>query len=954
MREIYNYGWQFAKIVLDNANNVVSESLENSTDKIKWEEVSLPHDWLIYDTKNLYESSIGLYRRYYEWHGDTNKRIALYFEGVYMDSALYVNGAKIGEWKYGYSSFEIEITPFLIKGKNEIIVKVIYMSPNSRWYSGAGVYRNVWRYERPMAHFASDGVYIATEKKENGYQLYVNCEIDSISDQYKNYAIDFLLYDSHGELIMQNTTEPFIVSKDSSSCKADFHVSEVMEWSVENPALYYIKCKLHQNGLLLDETINTFGFRRVFFDANEGFFLNGQPIELKGVCEHHDLGCLGAAVNKRAIRKRLQLLKEMGVNAIRTAHNMPCIELLELTDEMGFVVINEAFDMWEKPKTRYDYARFFKEWYQRDVRSWIRRDRNHPSVILWSIGNEIYDTHHDAHGLEITKGLLCEIAKHDPRGNGKATIGSNYLAWENTQKCADLIKIVGYNYGDRLYEEDHRKHPDWVIYGSETASLVQSRGIYHFPYATPILTDDDEQCSSLGNSATSWGADSIEQCIIAQRDCSFSFGQFIWTGFDYIGEPTPYHTKNSYFGQIDTAGFPKDAFYMYQAQWTDYRSEPMVHLFPYWDFTDEQAIDVRICSNAPFVELYHDGVSLGKKSLDHKKGSKLTADWILPYINGKLEAIAYDNHNNIIARDTRNSFGEAARICLEIDKPCLAYKCSDLVYVTVSVVDEHGHLVENANNLMHVSINGSAYIAGMDNGDSTDFEPYKTNTRRLFSGKLAIAIASTNEDNPMDVKVEVYSPGLASEVITITAEKENMITPIDYKELIAKNPSIARRTVYSGCIDEFFDFSLGHLANRTVHFADEVKDCQSWQSTAVVNYADANVPYTRTIEHKHFEFGTQLKTVISYEYPTEWKPGMEPMYPVNDESNQQRLKEYEEMAMKRPDVVFGGRLGTYRYYDMDKVIRAALDLAEKENATSSYLSRFKWSNSLIASRRENK
>lgn len=327
-------------------------------------------------------------------------------------------------------------------------------------------------------------------------------------------------------------------------------VRDVREWDVTAPNRYKLVTSL------MSETEETaIGFRDAFMDPERGFFLNGRNMKLNGVCLHHDLGALGSAFNKSAMRRRLIQLKEMGVNAIRMTHNMYDPQVLELADEMGFLLISEAFDMWEGAKTEFDYARFFPDWHGRDVASWVRRDRNHPSVILWSIGNEIYDTHSSDRGQEVTRDLKSLVELHDPLMNGRATIGSNYMPWEKAQKCADILKVAGYNYAENYYEKHHKEHPDWIIYGSETYSIVQSRGVYHFPLSVPTLSDSDEQCSSLGNSTTSWGADSIENCICRDRDMEFSMGQFIWTGYDYIGEPTPYQTKNSYFGLIDTAGF---------------------------------------------------------------------------------------------------------------------------------------------------------------------------------------------------------------------------------------------------------------------------------------------------------------------------------------------------------------------------------------------------------------
>src|SRR5699024_4394515 len=304
---------------------------------------------------------------------------------------------------------------------------------------------------------------------------------------------------------------------------------------------------------------------------------------LRGVCLHHDFGCLGAAFEPDAAARQLRTLKAMGVNSIRTGHTAPAPGLMELADTMGFLINDEIFDCWRSPKNPFDYARFFDAWQARDVAAWVRRDRNRASLLFYSIGNEVYDTHAGPEGADTMRLLLAEVAEHDPAGNGTPTFGSNYMPWENTQACADIIKVVGYNYGERLYDEHHAAHPDWLLYGSETGSLVQSRGIYHFPLAQSTLSDDDEQCSSLGNSRTSWGAESLDLCLTTERHSPYTLGQYLWSGADYIGEPTPYHTRNSYFGMIDTAGFPKDAYYVCQAAWLDPETRPMVHLFPYWD-----------------------------------------------------------------------------------------------------------------------------------------------------------------------------------------------------------------------------------------------------------------------------------------------------------------------------------------------------------------------------------
>jgi beta-galactosidase len=365
---------------------------------------------------------------------------------------------------------------------------------------------------------------------------------------------------------------------------------------------------------------------------------------------------------------------------------------------------------------------------------------------MWSIGNEIYDTHAGERGQEVTKMLMDYVLKYDPNGNARVTIGSNYMPWENAQKCADIVKVAGYNYAEKYYQKHHEEHPDWIIYGSETASVVQSRGIYHFPFEKSILADDDEQCSALGNSSTSWGAKSAEACIIAERDTPFSLGQFIWTGFDYIGEPTPYHTKNSYLGQIDTATFKKDSYYIFQAAWTDFKTKPMVHIFPYWDFSKGQVIDIRVCSNAPKIELQFNGSTIGTYDIDHEHGTQLVGWWKIPYEEGEIKAIAYDETGKVIATDVRKSFGDAKKICLHADKESLDANGTDLIFVEITMEDENGNIVENANNRVNVKV-----------------VQYKGLSRRLFSGKLMAIIGATLE--PGKIQIEVSSLGLEGKIV---------------------------------------------------------------------------------------------------------------------------------------------------------------------------------------------
>ena len=764
-RRLWNDNWQFAKTAL----NVAWE--DRTVWEAKMQPVDLPHDWLIYDTKNLYEDSIGWYRKSFTCRSDNkknNERIILRFEGVYMDSSIYVNGAHLGDWKYGYSTFDWDITEALREGENEVVLRVVFRTPNSRWYSGAGIYRNVWMIRLPETHIPLDGIYASSVETEKGYDLTIDTELEWGTEQ-GDYTLEYCLHDAgdskrSGEVEgaeLFRVKQPLTCGQEKATITIP--VDNPRKWDITDPCLYDLTvrlCRLPANGgdTQKPETIQQedlrIGFRTIQFDPNRGFLLNGRKVRLNGACDHHDLGALGAAFHKEAMRRKFVLMRSMGVNALRTSHNMPAVEVMELADEMGFLVLSEAFDMWEMAKNPYDYARFFKTWAEKDVRSWIRRDRNHPSVIMWSIGNEIPDTHADDHGQEITRRLISAVRQWDYRKVAPITIGSNYMPWENAQKCADIVKVAGYNYAEKYYAGHHEKHPDWIIYGSETSSVVQSRGIYHFPLERATLIEADEQCSALGNSTTSWAAKNTEYCIIMDRDTPYSCGQFIWTAIDYIGEPTPYQTKNSYFGQMDTAGFPKDSYYLFRAEWTDADKAPMVHVYPYWDFNPGQAVDVRITSNAPEVELFVNGISQGRQQIDHQKGTVLQPSWKVSYAPGSICAVAYDEKGKEIARQERHSFGNTDHYVVTPDKTVLLADGEDMIFVGISAEDIDGYPVENASDYVRVTVEGAGRLVGLDNGDSTDYDAYKGTVRKLFQGKLLAMIAAKTTPGEIRVTVE--------------------------------------------------------------------------------------------------------------------------------------------------------------------------------------------------------
>ncbi len=740
MMKLFNDGWTFLRTELDRQPEG------------DFKPVDLPHDWLIYDSNNLYEDGCGWYKKSFSCSADSKagERVWIRFDGVYMDSTVYVNGHQAGEWKYGYSAFSFDITEYLQEGINELLVQVRHQSPNSRWYSGAGIFRNVWMKAAPQVYLPFDGSYVSIKKGQNGFDMEIETEVEGPLTE--NMMCRYSLWYQNKKVLdigeeSRKQTEKGWLAETAAT------VSKPHLWDTEDPHNYRLEVELFDKitQTVLDTQSITVGFRTMEFNAQKGFSLNGRHMKLNGVCEHHDFGCLGAAFHKAAMVRKFRILKEMGVNALRTSHNMPASELMDLADEMGFLIIDEAFDMWELKKTDYDYARFFPDWAKRDVASWVRRDRNHPSLLMWSIGNEIYDTHASARGQEVTRFLQDYVRDHDPKGNAPVTIGSNYMPWENAGKCADLVDLAGYNYGEKYYDIHHKEHPERIIYGSETASMVQSRGVYRFPLSKSLLADEDEQCSALGNSATSWGAESIEKCITDDRDAKYSLGQFIWTGFDYIGEPTPYHTKNSYFGQLDTAGFPKDGYYIFQAEWTDAAKQPMVHLFPYWDFNRGQMIDLRACSNGSAVELFINEKSYGKQEIDHWNGKRLLGGWQVPYEPGTIRAVAYDEDGRIIAEDRRQSFGDSSKIILTPDKEVLRSDGEDLCFLTITAEDAEGNPVENAMDYIKVSVEGPGRLLGLDNGDSTDYDSYKTDVRKLFNGKLLAVIGVTDEPGQITV-----------------------------------------------------------------------------------------------------------------------------------------------------------------------------------------------------------
>lgn len=796
MERLLNDGWSFAK--LPNGSTL------QQADDARWVSVDLPHDFLIYNENALYENADGWYRRVLnvpaQW---LSKAVSLRFDGVYMDCDVLLNGEVIFTHHYGYTCFDVPLMG-LNEGENVICVHVRHTSPNSRWYSGAGIYRDVTLCVLDPTHIVPDGTYITTKKLDDE-NWHVTIETE-IAGNACGQAITHSLFDGDTCIATVDAVA------DSGLCRAEMVVHAPKTWNTTEPYLY----KLHT--VCGEQSIReNVGFRILKLTSDRGLLINGEPVKLHGVCLHHDLGCLGSAFHTKAALRQLLAMKEMGVNSLRTSHNPPARPVMDMCDELGILVVDEAFDMWRRQKTTYDYARFFDADVEADVAAWVRRDRNHPSLLMWSIGNEIFDTHVDESAVDVTQMLCGQVRRHDPKENGFTTIGSNFMPWQGAQKCAEYVQAAGYNYGEKLYADHHEKHPEWVIYGSETASAVSSRGVYRFPMSAPILSDDDLQCSALGNSTTSWGTKDMRKCLIEDMNTPYSLGQYLWTGIDYIGEPTPYHTRNSYFGMMDTCVFPKDFFYLCKSVWNP---APMAHIGVHWDWNPGQTIDVAVMTNGDACELFLNGESLGVQYVSRTEWEKSRPTWQVPFAAGELRARAYDASGAVIAEDIRCTPGDSRRIVLSCENDAdLIADGEDIAFIAVSMADEDGNPVENACDRVSVIVTGEGRLLGIDNGDSTDRDGYKTNTRRLFNGKLLAMVSST--EKPGLIRIEVTSPGMEAAVLELRTKaqpaamregwscqqqqcevkampveipvRKISLTPLGSKQLTPENPQVSFR-----------------------------------------------------------------------------------------------------------------------------------------------------------------
>jgi beta-galactosidase len=761
----------------------VKDGEKGSLDDADWRMLNLPHDWSIegeFSKDNparpeggALPGGIGWYRKTFTVPVTAkNKLVYIDFDGVYQKSDVWINGHHLGFRPNGYISFRYELTPYLnLSGKNTIAVKVDNsVQPNSRWYSGSGIYRNVWLVTTNKVAVDHWGTHVTTPKVSNALAtVMVNTKIRNNTGKDQPITLTTSVLNALGNVIAMKVSH--VILKDSITEASDkLMVIKPSLWSVEHPYLYKVVTKVSAANDV-DTYTTPLGIRYFNFDADKGFTLNGKPMKILGVCDHHDLGSLGSAVNTRALERQIELLKGMGCNGIRTSHNPPTPELLDLCDKMGMIVMDEAFDCWERGKAKYDYHLFFKEWHKKDLEDQILRDRNHPSVMIWSIGNEI-PQQGDTSALRVAPELARIV--HSLDKTRPITTANDHPDTTNKIIKSGAIDLIGYNYHEFDYAAFHTRYPGKKFIATETTSGLETRGHYDMPSDSirrwPSGRDRkrakmnaDFTVSAYDNVSPPWGS-THEETWKVMKKYDFLSGMFIWTGFDYMGEPTPYSwpARSSYFGIIDLAGFPKDVYYMYQSEWTD---KTVLHIFPDWNQEPGKIIDVWAYYNhADEVELLLNGRSLGVKK---KTGDDLHVMWRLAFEPGTLKAVSRKN-GKVVATQEIHTAGKPAKIQLIADRKNIKADGKDLSFITVKILDKDGNIVPNADNLVNFKINGEAFIASVDNGDPVSHDPFKANYRKAFNG-LALAIVQAKE-KAGNVTFTATSNGLQGATIVLQAK----------------------------------------------------------------------------------------------------------------------------------------------------------------------------------------
>jgi beta-galactosidase len=759
---------------------------QSGYDDSTWHQLNLPHDWGMEgpfkqespgSTGKLPWEGVGWYRKHFTAPvSDKDCRLSLEVDGAMSYANVWLNGQYVGGWPYGYSSWELDLTPYLKAGaENVLAIRLDNPPASSRWYPGGGIYRNVWLVKTGPVHVTHWGTYVTTpEVSDAAATVKIQVSLDNDTDTTATVSVKNEIYapgtdNTKGESVASITTDGVqIAPHNRQPVQAQVTIKNPLLWSLGKPQQYVMVTSLEQDGKLLDRYETPFGIRTIKFDANQGFFLNGEHVHLNGVCDHADLGALGTAINVRALQRQIEILKEMGCNAIRTSHNPPAPELLDLCDHMGILVMDESFDCWQKGKRPNDYHRLFNDWHEKDWRAELRRDRNHPCIILWSIGNEVPDQGTPA-GPQLAAELTRMAHEEDPTRPTTAACDHPTSGFDGFQTNLD---VFGYNYKPFLYAKVHAANPGLPIFGSETASCISSRGEYFYPVSTNKADGKSGfQMSSYDLSAPYW-ATIPDTEFKGQDENPFVAGEFVWTGFDYLGEPTPYDAPNdpsrsSYFGIVDLAGLKKDRFYLYQARW---RPElPMAHLVPQcwnWSVRAGQITPVFVYTSGDSAELFLNGKSLGLKT---KGPGEYRICWNdVKYEPGKLKVVAYRNGKRW-ATDEVQTTGPAAKLGLKADRDVIQADGQDLSYVTVMVEDKKGRMVPKADNAVHFEISGPGEIVATDNGDATDLVAFPSHDRKAFNG-LCLAIIRAKAGQPGTIKLTASTDNLKTAKVSIKVE----------------------------------------------------------------------------------------------------------------------------------------------------------------------------------------
>lgn len=777
-RENFDKNWKF-KLGDD------SLAFQPQYDDADWRKLNLPHDWSIEgefsaDNPSTPEggalpTGIGWYRKTFTLPQPEGEKIYyIDFDGVMANGEVWINGHQLGKRPFGYISFRYDLTPYLSFGEQENLLAVRVdnsAQPASRWYTGSGIYRHVWLLEKDPVHVAHWGTFVTTPKVDQEMaEVELSIQLSNQLEQAQWVEVNSKIYGPTGELIAESSSE-LELKPSQSEVEQGFEVKNPKRWSPANPNLYRIVTELTYNGQLADRYETLLGIRTFKFTPDKGFFLNGKQFKIHGVNQHHDLGALGAAVNTRAMERQLEILKEMGCNAIRMAHNPPAPELLHLCDKMGFLVIDESFDEWAKTKAKKGYHLYWDEWHKRDLEDMILRDRNHPSIIAWSIGNEIREQF-DTTGIRITRELADIVKALDTTRPVTAALTETDPEKNNLFKSGAL-DLLSFNYKHEDYLKFPERYPGECMLASENMSALSTRGHYDFPsdsvriwppaHNEPFDGNDDLTASSFDNCIAYWGATHEDTWAVVKNN-AYIPGMFIWAGFDYIGEPLPYPypARSSYLGIIDLCGFPKDVYYMYQSEWTD---KAMLHLFPHWNWTEGQLIDLWAYYNqADEVELFVNGVSHGRKA---KGKDEYHVMWRVPFEPGTIKAVSYRDGQQVLEKEIHTA-GEPAKIELVADRTQLNADGSDLSFITVKVTDKEGNLVPDAANKIQFKLEGNGFIAGVDNGYQASTEPFKADYRKAFNGLCLVIVQSTEAAG--DISLSASAEGLESTSLTLTSK----------------------------------------------------------------------------------------------------------------------------------------------------------------------------------------